>query len=229
MVSTQSPIPILALFALSMGAGVALGAIVVGTYAGVATLTQIPFGMIGDRIGRHRFLYAGSVVAIVAPLLSYFASTVDLLIATRIVGGFATGMFLPLAYAYAADMAREGSFGRAMGNFGAVTQSGVFFGPLIGGFVARSFGYRAVFLVASVIAIPTLPLIHSALKRSSSYAMRSHEEKVNAVEGTRFIRRNFFASLVSAFGLGAITALPTVLIPIYLVAIRHETTLRASG
>ena len=229
MISSQSPIPILALYALSMGAGVALGAAVGGAYNGVATLTQIPFGVMGDRVGRHRFFYAGSIVSIVAPILSYFATDVNLLIATRLVGGLASGMFVPLAYAYAMEMAPSGGFGRAMGNFGAVTQTGVFFGLLIGGFVAQSFGYRAVFLVSSLIAVPTLPLIRSALARTSIAGKSSPAGHASGMEGTKFMKRNFFAALASAFGLGIVTSVVAVLVPIYLVAILHETDARGAG
>src|ERR1700674_2747027 len=85
MVSNFMTIPALPLFALALGAGVGLAAVVVATANVVSMSTLLPFGILADRLGRARLLFAGATVAFVGPFSTYFVHDVSMLILARVI------------------------------------------------------------------------------------------------------------------------------------------------
>ncbi len=228
--SSNVSTPILSLFALSLGASVAMAGMVVASNNVVPLIGQIPVGIAGDKFGRHAFLYAASVFAILGPLLSFLAPDVTTLIATRLVAGFATAAFMPLSFAIVAERAAPGSYGRSMGNLGASIQLGIFLGPLLGAFAAQTYGYRNSFLLAVLLGVLTLVMTHYTVRHLRRTDARPRERRASPSSGSAWMReRNFLGGLlgplVAIAGGGAFTAL----IPIYLVDVVRSATISEVG
>ena len=141
--------PVLALFAQSLGAGPEM----IGLVVSVSTLTgvflKLPSGALSDIYGRRLLLHMGVVAFGLPPFVYPFIHNVDALIALRFVHGLATAIFAPSALATVADLYRERR-GAAMGTYTACTQAGALLGPVLGGWLVYATGFAATFVTAGV-------------------------------------------------------------------------------
>jgi len=141
--------PVLALFAQSLGAGPER----IGLVVSVSTLTgvflKLPSGALSDIYGRRFLLRAGVVAFGLPPFVYPFVTSVDSLVALRFVHGLATAIFAPAALATVADLYRERR-GAAMGTYTASTQAGALLGPVFGGWLVYTAGFPVTFLTAGV-------------------------------------------------------------------------------
>jgi MFS family permease len=230
MMSFWCVVPILALFSVSVGASLTLAGLVVATSYLVPSLTSVPFGIFADKIGRTKLLYAGSGLAIGGLLSTAFITDPFQLILTRVFSGLGIAMYYPIIYSEVADLAQPGGLGKAMANFGVVIQTGALLGPLVGGFVAQALGYRDVFLIASLIAAPTLIGIQIILRN----APRSRQAENGGVEPTsgslrEDVNGRFAAGLFAASILATASGVFSVILPVYLVSTVHATDTRGLG
>jgi MFS family permease len=141
--------PVLALFAQSLGAGPER----IGLVVSVSTLTgvflKLPSGALSDIYGRRFLLRVGVVAFGLPPFVYPFVTSVDALIALRCVHGLATAIFAPASLATVADLYRERR-GAAMGTYTASTQAGALLGPVLGGWLVYAAGFPVTFLTAGV-------------------------------------------------------------------------------
>src|SRR5262249_27900379 len=132
--------PVLALFAESLGAGPER----IGLIVSVSTLTgvffKLPSGGFSDIFGRPRLVQIGVVAFGVPPFIYPFVSDLNVLTALRMFHGLATAIFAPSALATVADLYRERR-GAALGTYTACTQSGSLLGPFIGGYLVYEAGF----------------------------------------------------------------------------------------
>ena len=141
--------PVLALFAESLGAGpVSIGLIVsVSTITGV--LLKLPSGALSDIYGRKVLLRIGVIAFGLPPFIYPFVSDLNVLTGLRFVHGLATAIFAPSALATVADLYKERR-GTAMGTYTACTQSGALLGPFLGGWLVYTAGFSAAFVTAGI-------------------------------------------------------------------------------
>ncbi len=141
--------PVLALFAESLGAGPER----IGLIVSVSTLTgvflKLPSGALSDIYGRRLLLQIGVVAFGVPPFIYPFVSDLNVLTALRMFHGLATAIFAPSALATVADLYRERR-GAALGTYTASTQSGALLGPFIGGYLVYEAGFPSAFVTAGV-------------------------------------------------------------------------------
>lgn len=141
--------PVLALFAESLGAGPeAIGLVVsVSTLTGV--FLKLPSGALSDIYGRRLLMRAGVLAFGLPPFVYPFVTNLDALTGLRFVHGLATAIFAPTALATVADMYRERR-GAALGWYTASTQAGALLGPVIGGYLVYAAGFPATFVTAGI-------------------------------------------------------------------------------
>jgi MFS transporter, DHA1 family, multidrug resistance protein len=154
--------PVLALFAQSLGAGPET----IGLVVSVSTLTgvflKLPSGALSDIYGRRLLLRLGVVAFGLPPFLYPFIHNVDALITLRFVHGLATAIFAPSALATVADLYRERR-GAAMGAYTACTQAGALLGPVLGGWLVYAAGFPGTFVTAGVfgcVGVMLFALLH---------------------------------------------------------------------
>jgi DHA1 family multidrug resistance protein-like MFS transporter len=154
--------PVLALFAQSLGAGPET----IGLVVSVSTLTgvflKLPSGALSDIYGRRILLRLGVVAFGLPPFLYPFIHNVDALVALRFVHGLATAIFAPSALATVADLYRERR-GAAMGAYTACTQAGALLGPVLGGWLVYAAGFPGTFMTAGVfgcVGVMLFALLH---------------------------------------------------------------------
>ena len=112
--------PVLALFAESLGASPErLGLIVsVSTLTGV--VLKLPSGALSDIYGRRLLLHVGVVAFGLPPFVYPFVSDLNVLTGLRFAHGLATAIFAPSALATVAELYKERR-GAALGTYTACT------------------------------------------------------------------------------------------------------------
>jgi MFS family permease len=152
--------PVLALFAQTLGAGPeAIGFIVsVSTLTGV--FLKLPSGALSDIYGRRRLLQVGVLAFGLPPFIYPFVSDLNALTGLRFVHGLATALFAPSALATVAELFRERR-GAALGTYTACTQAGALLGPMVGGWLVYAAGFSATFATAGALGCIGLLVFYS--------------------------------------------------------------------
>ncbi|MEX3100878.1 MULTISPECIES: MFS transporter [unclassified Streptomyces] len=141
---------------------------VVDAYTLLLSALLLSSGAVGDRYGRKRAYLTGVAVFTVASLGCALAPTAGVLIAARAVQGAGaalifTGTLSNLVQAYPQPQARA----RMLGLQGAVGGAAVLAGPLLGGVLVDTVGWRGVFLINLPVGAVTLWLALRAVPESS--------------------------------------------------------------
>jgi len=145
--------------------GVAALQWVVDGYAVAIASLLLAGGTLGDRYGHRRVLLTGFALFGVASVACAAAPNGGVLAGARVVQGIGGALLLPSTMAVIADVFPErGAQARALGTWAAVSSLALPAGPLLGGLLVGTLGWRWVFwlnvplvLVAVVGALRTVP------------------------------------------------------------------------
>ncbi len=124
----------------------------------LATLLMLA-GSTADRIGRRKVFMAGLVVFAAGSLLCSLAPNLELLIAARMVQAVGGSMLNPVAMSIITNTftdPRERA--RAIGVWGAVVGISMAAGPLVGGLLVESVGWRSIFWLNLPVGLAALLL-----------------------------------------------------------------------
>jgi DHA1 family multidrug resistance protein-like MFS transporter len=152
--------PVLALFAESLGAGPERIGLIVSVSTLTGVLLKLPSGALSDIYGRRMLLRVGVIAFGVPPFFYPFISDLNLLTLLRLFHGLATAIFAPSALATVAELYRERR-GAALGTYTACTQSGALLGPLIGGYLAFASGFSSAFITAGLFGCVAIAMFYS--------------------------------------------------------------------
>ncbi|MFJ3310016.1 MFS transporter [Streptomyces sp. NPDC086549] len=116
-------------------------------------------GALGDRLGNRRVFCTGVTVFTVASIACALARNAPFLVAARLVEGAGAALIVPgslalLQQAYPAPAARS----RAFGLWGSMAGIAASAGPLLGGLLVSTVGWRWVFLINLPVGIACLVL-----------------------------------------------------------------------
>lgn len=135
----------------------------------LATAVSTPlWGKFADLANRKVLFQAAISLFIVASLIAGFAGDVGVLIAARTVQGIGAGGLAALSQIIMADIVSPRERGRYAGLFGGVMAVATVGGPLLGGVVTDTFGWRWNFFIAAPVAIIALVMIQLTLQDRKS-------------------------------------------------------------
>src|SRR3982751_52076 len=124
-------IPLLPFYATKLGASATVVGVLIAAFS-IAQLASAPlWGKFSDRYGRRPALHAGLLVSAVAYVIFAYASTLWLLLLSRIVQGLGGGT-IGVVQAYVADASDPNDRAKSLGWLSAATSLGAVVGPAIG-------------------------------------------------------------------------------------------------
>ena len=109
-------------------------------------------GAAGDRFGHRRLLLLGVGLFLAASLLCAAAPSLEVLLAGRILQGVGAAMLMPTSLAILGGAFTGEARGKAIGTWAAAGAAAGAIGPLVGGWLIDTVGWRSMFLVNVPIA-----------------------------------------------------------------------------
>ncbi|MCU0586527.1 MAG: MFS transporter [Syntrophobacteraceae bacterium] len=199
--------PVVPLYARSLGADTVLVGMINGAFLLMAGLLSIPLGMLSDRIGRKRLITLGMVgISISALLLALSASPVQM-IGISLLMGVSLAAFAPTMMSYVADISPLTHLGRSYGWYTLAVYVGMSLGPAAGGFVAERHGFGTVFLGSAVMAFLVAGMVAVFLPRARDTVLRRPTRRPFGVDarelmGNRQLLACWFVTFGGCVGLG---------------------------
>lgn len=131
-----------------LGGGISGLQWVVNAYTIVFAGLLLSMGVFADKLGAKRVYAGGLAIFLAASAISAAVSTLGALIGLRAILGIGGAALMPasltlLAHAYPGSAERA----RALGIWAAVTGVAMAAGPVVGGLLVDSFGWRSIFLL----------------------------------------------------------------------------------
>ncbi|WP_203740337.1 MFS transporter [Actinoplanes cyaneus] len=131
----------------------------IDAFAVVIASLLVLSGSIADRVGRRRVFQSGLAVFTVASLLCSIAPGLGWLIAFRVLQAIGASMMNPVAMSIITNTFTEPrERARAIGAWGAVNGFGLALGPVVGGVLVHSLGWRSIFWINVPIGVAALIL-----------------------------------------------------------------------
>ncbi|MCQ1955843.1 multidrug effflux MFS transporter [Arthrobacter sp. zg-Y826] len=116
-------------------------------------LGQLVIGPLSDGIGRRKPLLIGSFVALLATVLCAVAPNVEILATARFLQGLGGAAGIVLARAIVSDTSRGAAAAKLLGVLTMISVIAPVVGPLAGGAIIASSGWRMVFWVLAVLVL----------------------------------------------------------------------------
>jgi EmrB/QacA subfamily drug resistance transporter len=131
---------------------------VVQSYALFLAALILVGGSLGDRLGRKRVFISGVAVYAAASIWCGLAPDIQQLIIAQAVKGVGGALLVPGSLAIISATFSEAGRGRAIGTWSGFTAITTALGPVLGGWLAETISWRAVFFINLPLAIIVLVL-----------------------------------------------------------------------
>ncbi|MFP7279072.1 MFS transporter [Exiguobacterium indicum] len=161
-----------------------------------------------DKYGRKPMIIIGLFIFSMSELLFGLGQSVEVLFASRILGGVSAAFIMPAVTAFIADITTNETRPKALGYMSAAISTGFIIGPGIGGFLA-DLGSRTPFFFAATFGLTAMVLSVFTLKEPER-----HYETTTVKQQTGFRKVfsplyfiAFLVLLISSFGLASFESL----------------------
>jgi MFS family permease len=185
--------------------------LVMGLHSAVGIVCQPLIGPWVDVIGRRPFMLTGIGLTVAASLLAAGPGGVPLLAGVRALQGIGMSMFFVASFSYVVDIVPPAERGWALGIYGVSGFVSTAIAPLIGEWIIRTVGFRALFVGSALLGLVTFALVWPVREapRGAGGPLRLAPGAVRAALED-VLHRHMFVTLFFGLGSGTIFAfLPT--------------------
>jgi len=156
-----------------LGASIAGLQWTVDGYTLVLATLLILSGSLADRFGRRRIFLVGLALFVIGSLLCSLASTLGWLVGFRMVQAVGGSMLNPVALSIISNTFTDAAErARAMGVWGAVVGVSLALGPVVGGTLVSTIGWRSIFWINVPIGFAAIVLARRYVPESKSARIR---------------------------------------------------------
>jgi EmrB/QacA subfamily drug resistance transporter len=141
-------------------------------------------GALGDRYGRRRVLMIGIALFTVSSAACAMVANYPEMFAARIAQGVGAALLLPNSLAVLSDTFEGEARGRAIGVWAATGAIGAALGPIVGGGLIDSIGWRAIFFLNLPFALAALWLAWRYVKDADDQKNMTPLDLIGAVLAT---------------------------------------------
>lgn len=139
------------------GATPALLGFAIGAYGLSQALLQIPFGLLSDRVGRKRMIYAGLILFAAGSLVAASTDSIYVVIAGRILQG--AGAIASVLMALLSDLTREEERTKAMATVGISIGLSFSVSLVLGPLIGSVFGLSGLFYLTALLALLAMVVV----------------------------------------------------------------------
>ncbi len=180
--------PVVPLFARSLGADTVLVGLINGAFLMMAGVLSIPLGMLSDRIGRKRLILLGMLGISASAFLLSLSGSPGEMIWINLLMGIGLAAFAPTMMSYVADISPLSHLGRTYGWYTLSVYVGMSLGPAAGGLVADRQGFAPVFIASGSVGLLMTGLIAWFLPRARHVVLRKTARRPFGVEARELMR-----------------------------------------
>ncbi len=130
--------------------------------------SQLVYGPASDRYGRRPLLTAGLVLFVAGSLLALNATSIEMLLAGRVLQGLGGGAGPALSQAIVLDVYGRERAGRMLALIAVVLPLAPTLAPIVGGGLQEAFGWQSVFVLLAVIGVLLLAAYRTILPETNS-------------------------------------------------------------
>ena len=130
----------------------------VSGYFVVRMFSEIPWGLLSDRIGRKKPIAIGVIFEMIGAVLGGSASSVYQIILGRVFWGVGSAAYFCVGTSAIADLFPREKRGSALGTFQGIQSLGMASGAFLSGYVVLSMGYGNLFYACAAIFLITFVL-----------------------------------------------------------------------
>jgi len=172
---------------------------VVTSYLLATAAFLLPFGRLADIVGRKKVFLIGMFLFALTSLGCGLAFSFPVLIIFRVMQGIASAMIFGTSMAILTSVVPKKERGKAMGLSAAATYIGLSMGPVLGGVICSTVGWRGIFYLNFVISLVVLSV---ALAKLSGEWIGVNDEHLDTWGSLLWI----FGILLFLYGLSDISA-----------------------
>ena len=143
---------------------------IASAYILTTAIFLLPFGRIGDIIGRKKIFTYGILCFTISSLGCGISINTGLLIAFRVLQGIGSAMIFGTGVAILTSVYPPGERGKALGINVASVYTGLSAGPTVGGLLTQYYSWRSIFLIMVPLGLITLWITITRLKDEWSEA-----------------------------------------------------------
>ncbi|MGA3251590.1 MAG: MFS transporter [Paraburkholderia sp.] len=133
---------------------------------------SLVYGPMSDKYGRKPIILTGLAVAIAGNIFAVFASNITAFLLARFVQGLGSGVCLALSRIVLSDFAQGERYAIASSYITLFTGLSFVLGPLLGSLIQSQFGWRANFVVMSLLLAMAL-VVYSRCRETNLHKSRS--------------------------------------------------------
>ncbi len=137
---------------------------VVTVYLVSTAVFMLPFGRLGDIIGRKKVFLTGLILLTLSTCAIVFTKSINSFLFFRSFQGMASAMIFGTSMAIITSVFPPGERGKAMGINITAVYVGLSSGPLIGGFLTEKFGWRSIFIALIPLGAVAIVLTLTKIK-----------------------------------------------------------------
>jgi len=212
---THLLIPVMAIYASTLGASIGMVGIIVGLYSIINTPGNIIFGRLIDRVGHKTPLTIGLIGDALSMVLYAFARSPLHLALVRMLHGATGALVAPSTMSIIANYSEREKKGRSMSLYGMSLASASLIGYPVSGLIASRLGFNALFFFGAIVvgmgALLSLTVPESS-RKEVTLAETPRGESIQMVKNL-LTRKGLVPSYVAIFAQyftfgGVVTLLP---------------------
>lgn len=204
-------LPVLSAYALSMkGANEFKIGLLVGGYALVQMLLQVPFGILSDKIGRKFSMLIGLIIFIIGSIICALSNDINTLLIGRFIQG--AGAIGAVAIAMISDFTPENSRSKAMAIMGGMIGMSFGLAMIISPLMAANFGLESLFYFPAALSVLAIILLFSVVPKENKISKFESNLPFFKLFGQKNLLIMNFSNLIQKMFLSSIfVAIPIIL------------------
>jgi EmrB/QacA subfamily drug resistance transporter len=160
---------------------------IVTAYLLAVGVSMMATGWFADRFGRKWVFVISLALFTAGSLLCALSPNLEFLVLFRVLQGVGGGALMPLAMAMIYELFEPTERGRALGYFGIAAMAAPAIGPVLGGTVVSSVGWRWLFLINVPIGLVGVPVAVRLLRDTGYREARPFDRFGLATAGTGLV------------------------------------------
>ena len=142
--------------------------VVMALYSGAGILCQPVIGLWIDVMGRRRLMLYGTALLVATGFIAALSQSIWIFGVVRVLHGLAFSAFFVANYTMVLDMVPVERRGWALGIYGVSGLAATALAPLVGEWIVRGLGFRALFLSSAVLGASTAAAVWLIPERRSA-------------------------------------------------------------